>query len=104
MPNNHCRYQDVHKLSLVYQLINFRFDLMVGSPCKLYWVLSCVCYTLGLVATFISLYLMNAAQPVSIGFEINVLKQLSLKVPEFKFESECFFLFVFVFMHYCLQT
>ena len=68
MPNNHCRYQDVHKLSLVYPLINFRFDLMVGSPCKLYWVLSCVCYTLGLVATFISLYLMNAAQPVSLGF------------------------------------
>jgi len=39
------------------------FDLMVGSPWKLYWVLSCVCYTLGLVATFISLYLMNSAQP-----------------------------------------
>ena len=37
---------------------------MIGTPYKLYWVLSCVMYTLGLVATFISLYLMNAAQPV----------------------------------------
>ena len=40
---------------------------MVGSPYKLYWVLSCVCYTLGLVATFISLFLMNSAQPVRIA-------------------------------------
>lgn len=39
------------------------FDLMVGTPCKIYWIISCVAYTLGLVATFISLYFMNAAQP-----------------------------------------
>jgi len=39
------------------------FDLMVGTPCKIYWVISCLSYTLGLVATFISLYFMNAAQP-----------------------------------------
>jgi signal peptide peptidase-like protein 2B len=39
------------------------FDLMVGTPCKIYWIISCVAYTLGLVATFISLYLMNSAQP-----------------------------------------
>jgi hypothetical protein len=37
----------------------------VGTPGKLYWVLTCVAYLLGLVATFISLFLMNAAQPVS---------------------------------------
>jgi len=39
------------------------FDLMIGTPKKLYWVLSCVCYTLGLITTFISLYIMNSAQP-----------------------------------------
>jgi hypothetical protein len=41
------------------------YDLLVGTPGKLYWVLTCVAYLLGLVATFISLFLMNAAQPVS---------------------------------------
>jgi len=39
------------------------FDLMVGTPCKLYWLLSCIFYALGLLATFVSLYLMNSAQP-----------------------------------------
>jgi hypothetical protein len=36
----------------------------VGTPGKLYWVVTSLCYLLGLVATFISLFLMNAAQPV----------------------------------------
>ncbi len=44
------------------------YDLLVGTPGKLYWVLTSVAYLLGLVATFISLFLMNAAQPVSFLF------------------------------------
>ncbi|XP_023323238.1 signal peptide peptidase-like 2B [Eurytemora carolleeae] len=39
------------------------FDLMIGTPCKIYWVLSCICYTLGLVATFISLFLILFLSP-----------------------------------------
>jgi len=39
------------------------FDLFVGTPCKLYWLVTNIAYTLGIVATFVSLYLMKAAQP-----------------------------------------
>merc|ERR1719220_1251107 len=33
------------------------------SSTKLYWIITSVAYILGLVATFISLFLMNSAQP-----------------------------------------
>jgi len=39
------------------------FDILVGTPCKIYWVITNIAYTLGIVATFVSLYLMKAAQP-----------------------------------------
>ncbi len=39
------------------------FDLQLGSRCWTYWLTTNVAYTLGLVATFISLFLMNSAQP-----------------------------------------
>jgi hypothetical protein len=39
------------------------FDLLCGYRYKLYWVITCIAYILGLVVTFISLFLMNAAQP-----------------------------------------
>jgi len=39
------------------------FDLLSGNRCKLYWVITSLAYILGLVATFISLFLMNSAQP-----------------------------------------
>ena len=34
-----------------------------GIKYKLYWIITSVAYILGLVATFISLFLMNSAQP-----------------------------------------
>merc|ERR1711953_202895 len=39
------------------------YDLMAGIKYKLYWTITTVAYILGLVATFISLFLMNSAQP-----------------------------------------
>lgn len=39
------------------------FDLYVGTSYKLYWLLTNIAYSLGIVATFLSLYLMKAAQP-----------------------------------------
>lgn len=39
------------------------FDLRMETPYKLYWALSNVSYMFGLIATFISLYLMNTGQP-----------------------------------------
>lgn len=39
------------------------FDLLSGIKYKLYWLITTVAYVLGLVATFISLFLMNSAQP-----------------------------------------
>ena len=39
------------------------YDLMAGIKWKLYWAITTVAYILGLVATFISLFLMNSAQP-----------------------------------------
>jgi len=39
------------------------YDLLAGIKYKLYWVITSVAYILGLVATFISLFLMNSAQP-----------------------------------------
>merc|ERR1719507_528984 len=39
------------------------YDLLAGIKYKLYWVITVVAYILGLVATFISLFLMNSAQP-----------------------------------------
>merc|ERR1712179_571721 len=39
------------------------FDILVGTPFKIYWVITNIAYTLGIVATFVSLYLMKAAQP-----------------------------------------
>merc|ERR1711953_458304 len=39
------------------------YDLLAGIKYKLYWVITSVAYILGLVATFISLFLMNCAQP-----------------------------------------
>jgi len=39
------------------------FDILVGTPCKVYWIITNVAYTLGIIATFVSLYLMKAAQP-----------------------------------------
>jgi len=39
------------------------FDLHTGTPCKLYWIITNLAYVLGLVATYISLYLMESAQP-----------------------------------------
>lgn len=35
----------------------------LGIKYKLYWIITSVAYILGLVATFISLFLMNSAQP-----------------------------------------
>ena len=37
--------------------------LISGIKYKLYWIITSVAYILGLVATFISLFLMNSAQP-----------------------------------------
>ena len=39
------------------------YDLLAGIKYKLYWVITVTAYILGLVATFISLFLMNSAQP-----------------------------------------
>jgi len=39
------------------------YDLLAGIKYKLYWIITSVAYILGLVATFISLFLMNSAQP-----------------------------------------
>merc|ERR1719232_2240562 len=39
------------------------FDILVGTPCKVYWIITNIAYTLGIIATFVSLYLMKAAQP-----------------------------------------
>merc|ERR1711936_385501 len=39
------------------------YDLLAGIKFKLYWTITTVAYILGLVATFISLFLMNSAQP-----------------------------------------
>jgi len=39
------------------------YDLLTGNKCKLYWCITNLAYILGLVATFISLFLMNSAQP-----------------------------------------
>merc|ERR1719509_400068 len=39
------------------------YDLLTGIKYKLYWLITCVAYVLGLIATFISLFLMNSAQP-----------------------------------------
>ncbi|XP_059099244.1 signal peptide peptidase-like 2B [Tigriopus californicus] len=39
------------------------FDLLRETPCKIYWVVSNVFYALSLIATFISLLLMESAQP-----------------------------------------
>merc|ERR1712110_171034 len=39
------------------------FDLYVGTSYKLYWLITNIAYSLGIVATFLSLYLMKAAQP-----------------------------------------
>jgi len=39
------------------------YDLLAGTRYKLYWVITSVAYILGLIATFISLFLMNSAQP-----------------------------------------
>jgi len=39
------------------------FDLVSGIKYKLYWLLTTTAYILGLIATFISLFLMNSAQP-----------------------------------------
>lgn len=39
------------------------FDLVSGIRYKLYWLLTTAAYILGLIATFISLFLMNSAQP-----------------------------------------
>ena len=52
-----------------FALLIGNFTLASKSSCdpgikyKLYWVITCVAYVLGLVATFISLFLMNSAQP-----------------------------------------
>merc|ERR1712130_1097505 len=37
--------------------------LLAGIKYKLYWIITSVAYILGLVATFISLFLTNSAQP-----------------------------------------
>ena len=37
--------------------------LISGIKYKLYWIITSVAYILGMVATFISLFLMNSAQP-----------------------------------------
>ena len=39
------------------------YDLLAGIRYKLYWVITVTAYILGLVATFVSLFLMNSAQP-----------------------------------------
>jgi len=39
------------------------YDLLTGIKYKLYWSITTIAYILGLVATFISLFLMNSAQP-----------------------------------------
>ena len=39
------------------------YDLLAGIRYKLYWVITVIAYILGLVATFVSLFLMNSAQP-----------------------------------------
>merc|ERR1711915_569929 len=39
------------------------YDLLAGIKYKLYWVITTVAYILGLIATFISLFVMNSAQP-----------------------------------------
>jgi len=39
------------------------FDLQKGSPCWVYWILTNVAYCAGMVATFISLFVMSEAQP-----------------------------------------
>jgi len=39
------------------------YDLLADIKCKLYWSITTLAYILGLVATFISLFLMNSAQP-----------------------------------------
>jgi signal peptide peptidase-like protein 2B len=46
-------------------LISFchAFDLQKGSRCWTYWFTTTLCYTLGMGATFISLFVMNSAQP-----------------------------------------
>jgi len=39
------------------------YDLLTGIKYKLYWIITTVAYILGLIATFISLFVMNSAQP-----------------------------------------
>lgn len=39
------------------------YDLLAGIKYKLFWAITSIAYILGLVATFISLFLMNSAQP-----------------------------------------
>merc|ERR1719369_812198 len=39
------------------------FDLLAGIKYKLYWIITTVAYILGLLATFVSLFVMNSAQP-----------------------------------------
>jgi len=39
------------------------YDLQAGIKYKLYWLITTSAYILGLIATFISLFLMNSAQP-----------------------------------------
>ena len=39
------------------------YDLLAGIRYKLYWLINIIGYILGLAATFISLFLMNSAQP-----------------------------------------
>lgn len=39
------------------------FDLLIGTPYRIYWMVTNIAYLLGLVATFVSLYVMSSAQP-----------------------------------------
>ncbi|XP_069181411.1 signal peptide peptidase-like 2B isoform X1 [Procambarus clarkii] len=39
------------------------FDLQVGTPCRLYYLVNVIGYGTGLVVTFIALWLLNGAQP-----------------------------------------
>ena len=39
------------------------YDLQKGSRCWTYWALTNIFYMLGMIATFVSLFVMNSAQP-----------------------------------------
>ena len=66
---NHCysilSFQGFGDILLPGLLLSFAhsYDLLAGIWYKLYWVLNVIAYILGLVATFISGFLMKSAQP-----------------------------------------